>query len=362
VTSSGASSVQHASAVLSAGRPAEALELIGPHLAHHPDDIAGLTVASEALLLVGRGPEALAAAEHAIRLEPNSKRSWNALAFARAGVRDFDGAVAAAERCVELAPHDWTTHANLAMISSQQKPSAHAALRSAQEAVRLAPNASEAHQILGTTLLRRKQPKPAIDSFTTALRLDPQNETARHNLALARMRTGNPAQAVADLSELTARAPNDGLTLSNLRVAIGNTLGQIHSAVFAGAFLAVQALRILLQEGNQVGGEVNDTFESGVRVGLAVVGALITVIVVVLVLRTRATLGQTLLPVVRFVLSRDRLIAAWAVVDLLGLLPLIIGPFLPAQAWLLTYGVGWLFVFTGVILRVVRARIMRRHG
>jgi Flp pilus assembly protein TadD len=319
-------------------------------------------VASEALRLVGRGPDALAAAEHVVRLEPNSRRSWNALAFARVGVRDLDGAVAAAKRCVELAPDDWTTHANLAMISSETNPSAPGALRSAHEAVRLAPNISEAHQILGSTLLRRKQPKPAVVSLTTALRLDPHNETARHNLALARMRTGNPAQAVVDLSDLTARAPGDGLTLNNLRVAIGNTLGQIHTAVFAGAFLVVQALRILLQESHRVGGQASDSFEGGVRIGLAAAGVLTIVVVVVLVLRTRKTLGPTLLPVFRFVLVRDRLIAAWAILDGLALIPLIVGPFLPTQAWVPTYGIGWLIVFTGVILRVIRARTMRRSG
>lgn len=345
--------IQHAAALLEAGRPAEALQLIGPHLGQYPADVAALHLASASLLALGRGHEALDAAIRIVRLEPDSSDSWSTLAFAQLHERDLRSAVASATHAMQLAPENWSTHANLALIAGEQDPTGPGALQAAQEAVRLAPNVSEAHQSVGLALLRRKQPKPAIAALQTALRLDPQNELARHNLAVATLRTGNPARAVVDLAGLTAQSPDDSLALSNLRVAIGNTLGQIHFVVFAGAFASVQLLRVIH---NGISNQGQAQLLLG-GIALATLG-----LSAFFVVRARRTLGASFGPVFRFVVARDRLIAAWAIVDALALLPLMISPFLPAAAWPLSYGLSWLFVFTGVIIRIVRARIMRREA
>lgn len=342
--------VQRGAALLEAGRASEALQVIGPHLAHNPDDTAALYVASAALMALGRGPEALDAAVRVVRLEPDRSESWHTLAFAQLQARDLQNAVASASRAMQLSPGDWATHANLALIAGEHDPTGPLALQEAQEAVRLAPNASEAHHAVGLALLRGKKPKAATVAFETALRLDPQNKLARHNLAVASVRTGNPARAVVDLAGLTAQSPNDPLTLSNLRVAIGNTLGQIHSVIFAAALISVQLLRTIVRD---------MPTEWAPQFWLSGVAVLALAVIAVLVLRTRRILGASLPRIFRFVVSRDRLIAAWAIVDAVALLPLVISPFLPQAIWPLSYSLGWAFVFTGLIIRVIRGRGLR---
>jgi len=346
-----ASTVQHAAAVLDAGRPADALNLLGAHLAQNPDDASGLRVASESLRLLGRGPEALTTAEHAMRIDPEDSRNWNVLAFGRLSVGDAPGAIAAAVESANRAPGDWTTHANLAAISSELESTGNLPLDASLEAIRLAPNSSVAHSIRGLALLRRNQPKLAIASFTTALRLDPHNTSAQHNMAIAALRTGDPAAAAANLAALTAQAPSDALALSNLRVAIGNTLGQVHSVVFLGAFSAVQVMRI-----TSPGSDVDVPW---LRAAMLITGLAVLGVAAFLVIRARHKLGAALAPIFRFALSRDRLLAVWAVLDGLALIPFAIGPLLPTSAWLANYGFAWLFVFVGLILRLIRGRMMR---
>lgn len=340
--------VQHAAAALDAGRPAVALTLIGRHLAQFPDDASAHYVASEALRRLGRGQEAVAAAVDAVRLDPQNMHCWSALAFAQREVGDLPNAVASATRATQLAPADWATHVNLATLAGEHDPWSPLAVQAAQEAVRLAPNESETHQAMGVGMLRRNQTKDAMDSLRMALRLDPHNKLARHNMAIASMRSGDPAGAAVDLAGLTAQSPNDHLTSDNFRIAIGKSVAQIHFVALAGALIPLQLLRI-------VGGSMSTGSARLLLGGLVIVTL---GIIASLIVRARRTLGPSLAPIFQFVVARDRLIAAWAAVDTLALIPLTASPLLPSAGWSLSYGIAGLLLFAGLIFWVIRGRMM----
>ncbi len=110
---------------------------------------------------------------------------------------------------------------------------AHRDLRAAQadfeQVVRLAPQAEQGHSALGAVLVSRGETKAGIRELEKALAIQPNDDTARMNLALAYEQIGNPEKAVPLFSRLETRARMQQHELpSYVLAAYARSLAQIH--------------------------------------------------------------------------------------------------------------------------------------
>ena len=113
-----------------------------------------------------------------------------------------DEAQTAAELAVQLDPQHprWHQRVAHALLAAGRRPKD--AVRAAQTAVRLAPDQAPCHVTYGSAAAAAGLRGTARRSFHTALRLDPVNVAARHELARLSLGTRNPFAA----GELAAAA------------------------------------------------------------------------------------------------------------------------------------------------------------
>jgi Flp pilus assembly protein TadD len=78
-----------------------------------------------------------------------------------------------------------------------------------QTAVRVDPQQSQGHNILGAALTRTGRGQEAIRQFETALQLDSGNVNARYNLVFALVKSGQLASAAAHMEKVVGAFPRD---------------------------------------------------------------------------------------------------------------------------------------------------------
>lgn len=211
--------LHQAALLLEAGRHDAAIAIIAPHLARHPDDAIALNLAAEARYGAG---DLVGTAELAGRSVALNPTAWplrlSALAFS--GLNRSDDAVAAARAAVHLEPESWLSHHVLACALQTDEGQLPAALVSAQEARRLAPDEPAVHRLFGAILHRLGHRRQARESYRRALHLDPSDAVARHELARADYQRGALAKAVQGFSGAVATDPRLDVGARNLgRVA-----------------------------------------------------------------------------------------------------------------------------------------------
>jgi tetratricopeptide (TPR) repeat protein len=97
-------------------------------------------------------------------------------------------AIAAYEAAIRLRPSWMTAHNNLAAVLLATGGDLDRAQHHGREAVRLAPNNSEAWVTLGDVELARGQAAVAVQAFEAALRLRPRSQRVAHRLQVAKQR------------------------------------------------------------------------------------------------------------------------------------------------------------------------------
>ncbi len=102
-------------------------------------------------------------------------------------------------------------------ITTKQKG---AAVASANKAVKLAPDSSQAWNTKGRAELNAHKYDDAIDAFTKAVELNPDNVFAWNNLGYTELLTKNFEDAVTHLTEATSRTGATGYMFNNLGTAL----------------------------------------------------------------------------------------------------------------------------------------------
>jgi len=137
-----------------------------------------------------REKEALASAREAVRLDPEDPDHHALEAACHAGTKRWKDMRAAAERALELDPtHVWGL--NLRAGALRQLGELDAAAEALDYALAEDPEDSNTHTSYGFAALQRGQVHDALQHFREALRLEPENETARVGLAEA-LKARNP--------------------------------------------------------------------------------------------------------------------------------------------------------------------------
>lgn len=350
--------IARAAALLDAGRAEDARRLIGPVLTRLPDDPSALEVGAASLLACGEAAEAVVLLEQRLAVGGGGDSApWLLLASALLHCDRPADAVQAARRGVEADPREWSAHANLALIAAEAAPKDPLGVRSAREAVRLAPNEPLAHFAHGNVMLGRRRPRRAAASFRECLRLDPQHVEARHNLAVADLGSLRHSAAAASFAAQSAEQPGSDVVAHNLRVSVGQIVTVSHLIVFVGVVAAGLLVSRTRVPGVPAGAGADLDPIRPLLFGIAGVVVLLVAVHGVRVLRQ---LGVRAAGIARLTLRQDRLLVVWIGIVGLSLLLLTAAPLLPGLLVGAVLSLGKNLGGVGAVLWLVRMRRLRR--
>jgi len=165
--------------------------------ATHPENQAARNNLGLALMHQGNLNGAITTLREVLRRDPKFEYARTNLVSAHIRKKDLDGAVSAAREAVELQPESAQAHYELGRALGAKRDPA-GAMESLQTAVRLDPDLGEAHLKLGGFLSNVKQDfDRAIWHLDEAIRVNPNDPVARHDLGIVRTRKGDPDGALA---------------------------------------------------------------------------------------------------------------------------------------------------------------------
>lgn len=223
--------LERVEALLDLGRADEALRRLAGLVADAPDDSRRLVLLARALLDAGRGPEGLAAANRAVAADPGDQLAHRLAAAALLELEQYAEAVRAAREAIRLAPYDEWNHvlaayalASHAQAAGALDPRRRAVLRQARaaagEALRLAPDAADAHAAAGFVAFVGGPRHTAVASFQRALQIDPHHAVASNNLGAVRVNTYRWLQAGQALSAALSSDPSLESAKGNLALLL----------------------------------------------------------------------------------------------------------------------------------------------
>ncbi|MFF8290733.1 tetratricopeptide repeat protein [Streptomyces sp. NPDC016309] len=186
--------LDRAEALYDLERYEQAAALAAQHLAQHPDDAPALALLARCRRHLGDRGEALRLADEALRADPELPSAWflraDLLAHGPAGGPQWAAAEDAARRGLALVPWHWSGYHVLGTILSR---SGHPARRReayalALRSVELGPEEDATHFLLGLTAYQLKDYRTAERAYENALRLNPESSEAHNNLSLLHLR------------------------------------------------------------------------------------------------------------------------------------------------------------------------------
>ncbi len=136
-------------------------------------------------------------------------------------------------------PDDAELHARLGLLLARRTEGSDAE-RHLLEAIRLATRPrSDLHVALGGWLAEQGRLSEAEQQYAIVLEREPDNPSARNNLAIAYYRSGRPELAVSELSRLIEEYPRYADALNNLAAIEIDRAGWVPAEAFARRALAV---------------------------------------------------------------------------------------------------------------------------
>jgi len=168
-----------------------------------------------------RGPEAIAALQKAVHLDPVHVRAWENLGISLCFANRTDEALAALKRATDLGaaePDVWNDYGVILMQKGRFDES-NAALN---KGFKLAPNSRKLWNSEG--LLKEKQGDlpGAVEAFNQALKIDPGYSVGWCNLGLAQSAMKNDDAAIASYEKAVQLDPKLGAGWANISIACGN--------------------------------------------------------------------------------------------------------------------------------------------
>jgi tetratricopeptide (TPR) repeat protein len=213
--------LQRARALVDVGRYEQARVALGEYLASAPQSVEALCLLARSHQLARQYQDMLEAADQAVAAAPTSEWAHRLRSIALGKLRLPIQALDAARRAVELAPYAWQPYVIMvdALLATGGRDARRDAFQAAVHAQRLAPQEPEVHNSRGRVFQAISDPGAARRSYQEALRLDPQNPTARNNLAIVELRQGRTTLAGERLGEVLADRPTESLYQDNARTA-----------------------------------------------------------------------------------------------------------------------------------------------
>jgi tetratricopeptide (TPR) repeat protein len=219
-------SIARARSLIELGRFQEALDALasadGAQL-----DTQGLCLGAQANLGLGRLDDARRLAEAAARSAPDEE--WPVRLASVAALRQghYPAARYLAQVALRLAPNQWRTLMQVAQTDASARAVTQDSWSAARRAVELAPNEPETHLTLGNVALADRDFRQARRCYLEALRLDPDNLSARNNLSVIDMRRQRFGRAAAGFRAAARVDPRAELPIRNFRAALAGALGRL---------------------------------------------------------------------------------------------------------------------------------------
>lgn len=186
--------VRRGELLLDLGRFEEAEVQISLAIADYPNDAEVLLLLARARHGRGDSAGAVDVARSALAADPTNPSAHGLLSVFLRALGRHSEALASAQQSVQLEPHHWWNHYNVAMAYlSKERHEPRRALESINAALQLDPFQADAHNLAGVALQLVHRDEEAVVAFQEALRLDPQNAHALSNLAESRADAGQMA-------------------------------------------------------------------------------------------------------------------------------------------------------------------------
>jgi tetratricopeptide (TPR) repeat protein len=183
------------------------------------------------LVRAERWAEAAGRYEQVLRLRPDYADARSDYAGVLGRLGRLPEAIPHYEAAARLKPDDATIRYNLglALMRAGRLPEARVSL---ENAVRLPRGRGRAdwHATLGNVLLDLNEVPAAAAEFARALEIQPEATEARHNLALALVRLGRPAEAIPHYEAVLRRLPGSAQVHHNLALALAQA-GRVPEAI-----------------------------------------------------------------------------------------------------------------------------------
>lgn len=207
--------IQRVRSLVDLDRHHEARAALAPLLAGSPNDAELHGLEAQALLGLEDGAGALAAGNRVVALEPDQAWGHQICALALLRLDNATAATHAAAQAVRLAPNHWNAHRIYAFSAAGVPGRGPDALAAAQRAVQLAPHEPDAHFALGVVAEQQRRHDLAMACYREALALD-----ANHAGALTRL-TGlthghRISRAARGYASALREAPDSTTALANL--------------------------------------------------------------------------------------------------------------------------------------------------
>ncbi len=191
---------------LQQGRIETATRALQRALALAPQSVEAWCNLASVYKACGQEDQAEQALRQALKLDQLHATAWNNLGSVLDRRGDYAQAADCFARATELKPDyapSWLNHA-AALLALHELAPAHI---SAQRAQSLQPQWADAHLVLGAILQQQNQRTDAMQAYREALRLDPDNPTSAHQLALLLEESGDWSACAAVCSQTLARFP-----------------------------------------------------------------------------------------------------------------------------------------------------------
>ena len=165
------------------GEPGAAAELLGPVLAAEPDDVTALILMTHAQLALKQPALAEEVARRAVRNAPEWADALAALSRVLTALEKHDEAISTAREAVLRQPDNAYRHNRLAWALLEEGRHGVEAEHAAREAVRLGPDEADFRITYAMVMKQLNLLDRAREALRDALRLDPGNAVAQHELA-----------------------------------------------------------------------------------------------------------------------------------------------------------------------------------
>ena len=196
--------IELADAWLSHGKASEAIPLYEEAVRRKPDSLIGLLGLGRGLEASGQRTEAAEAFRRATQASPGDALSWRELGQIYVKQAKRPEAVAALEKSLQFDTEAPEAHYALGLLWSQPDGDPSRAEASFREAIRLAPDYSEAHMNLAILLSQKQRVEEAGYHFESALRYRPDYALGHLNYGLMLKQSNRTAEAVKHLRKAAA--------------------------------------------------------------------------------------------------------------------------------------------------------------
>lgn len=158
----------------------------------------------------GRYPQSLATLRRLIAARHESSGIYNLLGWCLYKQDDLKGAIRALDQAITLDPADESNHLDAGMMLLDHRVYA-GAMAAADKALEVAPDSYRAHRLKALVQFKIGRTNDAEGLYARAVELNPADAQAIVGLATAQLDNGNPSRAEETLKKAIERLPREAL-------------------------------------------------------------------------------------------------------------------------------------------------------